>query len=105
MIITWTINNLERQTSDGLVTVVHWGASVSEVSNDPEKPYGASIVNTQALERGDSFVNYDTLTEETVLGWVWSKVDKEAVEAALTAQINAQKAPVVSSGLPWSTGE
>ena len=99
MTITWTINNLERQTSDGLVTVVHWGASA--VDGD----FGASIVNTQALERGDSFVNYDTLTQETVLGWVWGKVDKEAVEAALTAQINAQKAPVISSGLPWSTGE
>ena len=105
MNITWTINNLERQTSDGLVTVVHWGASASEASNDPEKPYVASIVNTQAIERGDSFVNYDTLTQETVLGWVWSKVDKEAVEAALAAQIEAQKAPVSASGLPWTQGE
>ena len=101
MTITWTINNLERQTSDGLVTVVHWGASASEPSNNPEKPYGASVYNTQALERGDSFVNYDTLTQEIVLGWLWQKVDKEAVEAALTAQIEAQKAPVISSGLPW----
>ena len=95
MTITWTINNLERQTSDGLVTVVHFGATA--VDGD----YSASIVNTQALERGESFVNYDTLTEETVLGWVWGKVDKEAVEAALTAQINAQKAPVSALGLPW----
>lgn len=97
----WTIHDMERQTSDGLVTVVHWGASASEASNDPEKPYVASIVNTQALERGDSFVNYSTLTEETILGWVWSKVDKEAVEAALTAQINAQKQPATANGLPW----
>ena len=95
MNITWTINNLERQTSDGLVTVVHWGASA--IDGD----FSASIVNTQALERGDSFVNYDTLTQETVLGWLWQKVDKDAVEAALTAQINAHKAPVVANGLPW----
>jgi len=94
--ITWTINNLERQTSDGLVTVVHWGATASDGD------YSASIVNTQALERGDSFVSYDTLTEETVLGWLWEKVDKEAVEAALEAQIEAQKAPVSANGLPWS---
>lgn len=97
MTITWTINNLERQTSDGLVTVVHWGASASDGD------FSASIVNTQALERGDSFVNYDTLTEQTVLGWLWGKVDKEVVEAALEAQIEAQKAPVVASGLPWVT--
>jgi L-aminopeptidase/D-esterase-like protein len=95
MTITWKINNLERQTSDGLVTVVHFGATA--VDGD----YSASIVNTQALERGDSFVNYDTLTEETVLGWLWTKVDKETVEAALEAQIEAQKAPVTANGLPW----
>ena len=95
MTITWKINNLERQTSDGLVTVVHWGATAVDGENS------ASIVNTQALERGDSFVNYDTLTEETVLGWLWSKIDKEAVEAALEAQIEAQKAPVSANGLPW----
>lgn len=97
MTITWKINNLERQTSDGLVTVVHWGASA--VDGD----YSASIVNTQALERGDSFVNYDTLTEQTVLGWLWGKIDKAAVESALTAQIEAQKAPVTANGLPWVT--
>jgi hypothetical protein len=96
MTITWKINNLERQTSDGLVTVVHWGASAEDGD------FGASIVNTQVLERdGDSFVNYDTLTEETVLGWLWTKIDKEAVESALTAQIEAQKAPVTANGLPW----
>ena len=101
MNITWRINDMNRQTSDGLVYNIHWSASASEASNDPEKPYSASIVNTQSLERGDSFVNYDTLTEETVLGWVWGKVDKATVEAALTAQINAQKVPVVANGLPW----
>ncbi len=93
--ITWAINNLERQTSDGLVTIVHWAATATNGD------FSASVVNTQQLERGDSFVNYDTLTQETVLGWLWGKVDKATVEAALTAQIEAQKAPVVASGLPW----
>ena len=93
--ITWKINNLERQTSDGLVTVVHWTAIA--VDGD----YSASINNTQALERGESFVSYDTLTEETVLGWLWGKIDKAAVEAALEAQIEAKKAPVTANGLPW----
>ena len=101
MNIVWKIVNLDRYTDDGLVYCVHWTASATEASNDPEKPYGASIVNTQALERGDSFVSYDTLTEETVLGWLWTKIDKETVEAALEAQIDAQKAPVISNGLPW----
>jgi L-aminopeptidase/D-esterase-like protein len=93
--MTWTINQLERQTSDGLVTTIHWTASA--VDGD----YSASINNTQQLERGDSFVDYASLTKETVLGWLWTKVGKEVVEAALAAQIEAQKNPVKASGLPW----
>jgi hypothetical protein len=91
----WTINQLERNTSDGLVTTIHWTASA--VDGD----YSASINNTQQLERGDSFVDYASLTKETVLGWLWTKVDKEVVEAALAAQIEDKKNPVKASGLPW----
>lgn len=94
--ITWKIVNLDRYTADGLVYCVHWTATA--VDGD----FGASIVNTQTLERGDSFVSYNTLTEETVLGWLWSKIDKAAVEDVLTAHIEAQKAPVTANGLPWS---
>ena len=93
--MTWTINQLERNTSDGLVTTIHWTAFA--VDGD----YSASINNTQQLERGDSFVDYASLTKETVLGWLWTKVDKEMVEAALAAQIDAKKNPVKASGLPW----
>jgi hypothetical protein len=96
MTTTWKIVNLDRNTADGLVTTIHWYASA--IDGD----FSAGIVNTQQLERGDSFVDYASLTEETVLGWLWTKVDKEAVEAALDAQIEAQKAPVKASGLPWS---
>jgi hypothetical protein len=98
---TWTINTLERQTSDGLVTVVHWGATATE-PNGVDGDFSASIVNTQALERGDSFVDYASLTQETVLGWLWSKADKAAVEASLAAQIELQKNPVVAAGVPWA---
>jgi L-aminopeptidase/D-esterase-like protein len=96
MTTTWTINQLDRETADGLVTTIHWGATA--VDGD----FVASICNTQQLERGDSFVDYATLTEATVLEWLWNKVDKEVVEAALAAQIEAQRNPVKASGLPWS---
>jgi hypothetical protein len=96
MNITWTINNLERQVSDGLVTVVHWGASATE--ND----FSASIVSTLQVERGEGFTAFESLTEQQVLGWVQSAVGKDTVEAALAAQIEAQKNPVKLNGLPWA---
>lgn len=95
MNITWTINNLERQASDGLVTVVHWSATASD------DDFVASIVNTLQVERGDSFTAFESLTEQDVLGWVQSAVGKDVVEAALAAQIEAQKNPVKLNGLPW----
>ena len=93
--ITWSVNQLERQASDGLVTVVHWGATATDGD------FSASIVNTLQVERGDSFVAFDSLTEQEVIGWVQAAVGKDTVEAALEAQIAAQKNPVKLSGLPW----
>ena len=49
----------------------------------------------------DDFVAYDSLTEEVVMGWVHAEVDQSATEAALTANIEAQKNPVSADGMPW----
>jgi len=52
-----------------------------------------------------SFTAYSSLTQEQVLGWVWANgVSKEATEAAVEAQLQAQiNPPVVTPPLPWST--
>jgi hypothetical protein len=96
MTITWTINNLERQASDGLVTVVHWGASAVDGE------FSASIVNTLQVERGDNFTAFNQLTEQQVLAWVQDAVGKDTVEAALAQMIDAQKQPTSLTGLPWA---
>ncbi len=95
---TWTIANLERNLADGGVTVAHW--RVTEVDGD----YTASSYGTVGFTpdaSADDFVAYDSLTEATVLGWVQAEVDQDATEAALTANIEAQKNPVTADGMPW----
>jgi len=95
---TWTIANLERNVADGGVTVAHW--RVTEVDGD----YSASSYGTVGFtpDAGASdFVPYDNLTESDVLGWVWAEVDQAATEAALTADIEAQKNPTTADGMPW----
>ena len=92
--ITWTIIQLDRQTSDDFVTTAHWQA----VATDGD--YFASVINTCSWT-GEPTVAYDSLTQADVLAWVWQSVDKEAVEAALEAQIAEQKAPKIVTGLPW----
>lgn len=94
--ITWTITNLDRKTADGFITTAHWTALA--VDGD----FSASIYSTVGFPEGTPTVAYQQVTQETVLGWIWENgVDKDTVEAALTAQIEAQKAPVSASGLPW----
>lgn len=92
--ITWKITNLDRKTADGFVMTAHWTAVV--VDGD----YSASVYATVSWD-GEPSVPYDQLTEETVLGWVWQSVDKEAAEATLMAQIEEQKAPSKATGVPW----
>ena len=95
---TWTIATLERELSDGGVVVAHW--RVTEVDGD----YSASAYGTCGFSydpTDPSFVPYDVLTEDMVLGWVLTEVDQAATEAALAADIEAQKNPVTANGVPW----
>jgi hypothetical protein len=95
MTTTWTISQLDRKTADGFVTTAHWQATAVDGE------YTASIYSTCSWADGTVNTPYDQLTQETVLGWVWESVDKTATEAALAAQIEAQKNPVTASGTPW----
>ena len=95
MTITWTIAQLDRQTSDGLVTTAHWRV------NAVDGEHSASSYGTMGFERGDTFVAYGSLTEAQVIAWVKDKLDVESIEANLAAQIEAKKNPVSATGVPW----
>ena len=99
---TWTIANLERNVSDGGVTVAHWRVTESETVG--ENTFTASSYGTCGFTPDASasdFIAYADLTESTVLGWVHADVDKDATEAALTANIAEQKTPTSADGMPW----
>lgn len=93
--ITWTIAQLDRQTSDGLVTTAHY--RVDAVDGD----YSAGAYGTVGFERGETFIAYDSLTEAQVIAWVKDKLEVADIEAGLTAQIAAKKAPTTAAGVPW----
>ena len=93
---TWTITQLDRQTSNGFVTTAHWRADAVDGN------YSASTYATSSWADGIPTIPYADLTQATVLDWIWANgVDKTAVEASLQAQINAQKNPVTAIGVPW----
>lgn len=96
MNITWTITQTDYITADGFITTAHWTATA--VDGD----YTSSIYSTCSWAPGTPTVPYANVTQQQVLDWCWaSGVDKTATEAALAQNIETQKNPPVSQGLPW----
>ena len=91
-----TIKQLERNTADDTVVIVHWGASLTDGD------YSASAYGTQSFTRDENspaFIPFADLTEAEVVGWL--ELD-ENLEANLQAQIDEQKTPTTVSGVPWN---
>ena len=111
---TWSINDMQRTDSDGNVFLVYW----SEVSaSDGTPSYTASEGGKLRLE-GDptspDFIPYADLTENDVLGWVYTSLiegdetadeAKARVEADRTAKVQKQidAAVTTESGVPWAS--
>jgi hypothetical protein len=102
--ITWVISALDciPNTPEGAdyVVTAHWRC------NGTDGTYNGTVYSTCSFPvvQGTSFVPYEDLTEDDVLGWCWANgVDKDATEAAVQQQINNQiDPPVVSLPLPWA---
>jgi hypothetical protein len=93
----WTITQTDYETANGFITTAHWTASA--VDGD----FTASIYSTCSFAAAEPSIPYADVTMQEVLDWCWaSGVDKDATEAALAAQIEAQKNPVTATGTPWS---
>ena len=112
MAIKWSINQLDYEISkddkSNVVTSVHWNVNDSkELTKDGEKVtytgrnYGQAGLDTSDLS---SFVEYDKLDEDTVVGWVKAKLgdDKvKSIEDGIASQIDKQKNPTQGKGKPW----
>ena len=100
MTTTWTIAQCDRDVATGGITVAHWRVTATDGD------YSASAYGTCGFQPdpdAPGFVPYANVTEAEVLGWCWANgIDKDATEASLASQIEAQKHPTTESGLPWA---
>lgn len=104
--ITWTIDSMSASTTDidGHTEVVLHATWRCAGEQDGYSSFLFSICPFAAPSEGEPFTPYEDLTEEQVLGWIWANgVDKDATEAAVAAQIEAQiNPPIVQPALPWA---
>lgn len=94
----WSISNLESDTETGGVITVHWRCTAADGEHSGSS-YGTCGFTPDST--ADSYVAYDSLTEETVIGWVKADVDADAIEASIASQIADSKAPAITTGVPW----
>ena len=102
--ITWTVTAMDcypqAEGETDVVFTVHWTCS------GVQDTYTSSVYSTCPVTytQGSPYTPYNQLTQDQVLGWIWSSgVDQAATEAAVQQQINNQiTPPVVTPPLPWA---
>lgn len=84
-----------------LVVECGWRATASK---DLHSANGYGSCTWSQPESVEGFTPYQELTEDQVLGWVFAtNVDRAAVEASLTKQVNDLINPrIVQPPLPWA---
>jgi hypothetical protein len=101
--ISWIIERLLVKPTEGSLTDVvitaDWRCNGSQ-DNYSGTCYGSASFQPPS---GSGFTPYDQLTEQQVLDWCYANgVDKTAIEANVTAQIENQiNPPIIAPPLPW----
>ena len=95
---TWTVANMERNTADGGVTVIHWRCAGAD-GNTTASSYGTTSHTPDPSDAG--FIAFEGVTEAKALEWVWGTVIKDDIEGAIADKINAELNPTTTTGLPW----
>ena len=95
---TWTIPTVERNLSDGGITIIHWRCTGVDGEHSASS-YGTTSHTPNASAEG--FIAYDSVTEANCIAWAQAEVNKSNVESGIAAQIEADKAPTTGAGVPW----
>jgi len=108
---TWKIDNMTHNTADGGVTIVYWSCTAQADTGESAVEAGKLRLEPDASS-GD-FIAYDSLTEATVLGWVYNSLiegeetadeAKARIETVRTGKVQGQidRKTAQASGTPWT---
>jgi hypothetical protein len=100
---TWGILQLDCAPSENgltdVVKIIHWG-----LTGIDENGTTASMSNSYPLPSPtpESFTDYSTLTEETVIGWLEGNLDVGYLQTYLANEIATKyNPPITPLPLPW----
>jgi len=95
---TWEISALECKVKEGdlndVIYTIHWRYRATDLVEEKEittDTYGSTVLSTPEAV---SFIPYEDVTKEIVIGWLDSTVDVTEIQARLAEQINLQINPI-----------
>ena len=100
--LSWIIERLLVKPTEGSLTDVVITADWR--CNGTQDQYSGTCYGSCSFQPpSGEFTPYEDLTEQQVLDWCYENgVDKTAIEANVTAQINDQiNPPIIAPPLPW----
>ena len=106
---TWSVSNMTRNEADGGVVTVYWSCVASDGTYSATE---GGKLRCEPDASADDFVAYADLTEDDVLGWVYTSLiegeetadeAKERIEANRTGKVQGQidRASAQAEGMPW----
>jgi hypothetical protein len=100
---TWSISKLDCAPSENgltdVVKIIHWS-----FTGQDENGISASMSNSYPLSSPspESFTDYSTLTEETVISWLEGNLDVGYLQTYLANEIATKyNPPITPLPLPW----
>ena len=104
--ITWTINTLEGDASDGFANVAHYRVTAVSSETDPDGiAHSEGAYGSLSLERPETLVPFNDLPKADVVAAVKATLGAEKVteiEQALEARIAEKITPTRFNALPSS---
>jgi len=106
---TWSVSNMTRNEADGGVVTVYWSCVASDGTFSATE---GGKLRCEPDASADDFVAYADLTQDDVLGWVYTSLiegeetadeAKARIEANRTGKVQGQidRASAQAEGMPW----
>ena len=101
--LTWEVNTMDRDLSDGFVTKVIY--RIKGIENGTEKVRETGEVTfTKPSTLPSDFKEYGTLSESDCLTWVKDALGTDqvtSIETDLTNKVDLINTPTTATGKPW----
>jgi|TARA_R100000482_G_scaffold122502_1_gene70339 hypothetical protein len=103
----WKIASLDRDLSDNFAHTAHWTVvAISDQVDSEGNAYNSAAYGSISLDRPDTLVDFEDLTEDQIVAAVQAKLGGAAkvaeIQDTLAARIAKQITPTQASGKPSS---